>query len=143
MATAPSRTSSTTEQKNGSASLAIGDLNGDGSVDLAIAKRDHATVSTFTNAGDASAWSKRDYQAPAAAVAIGDVNGDGRLDVATANFGSNTVSVFANRTGDHVRICMVPNLKDRGSQRRSGRSNARVVERAGSAASLTAGRKES
>lgn len=89
---------------NGNASLAIGDLNGDGSLDLAIAKRNRATVSTFTNAGDGRAWSRRDYQAPADAVAIGDLNGDSKpeLVVVTADV-SGGVSVLSNTGNGRFR----------------------------------------
>jgi len=78
-------------------SVAIGDLNGDHRLDLAIANRDAGTVSVLLNKGDGSFRVKRDYATTGAiSVAIGDLNGDGKPDLATAN-GSRSVSVLLNR----------------------------------------------
>ncbi len=84
-------------------SLASGDLNGDGNVDLAISSRKNVLFvvfgfgnGTFTNplASDVGDVRRREP----VSVAIGDLNGDGRLDVVTANAGTNDVSVLLQNT---------------------------------------------
>ncbi len=86
-------------------SVAIGDLNGDGKPDLAIANFGSASVSVLLNtttpgATTPSYAAKTDFttgDAPSS-VAIGDLNGDGRPDLAIANLGADSVSVLLNTT---------------------------------------------
>jgi FG-GAP-like repeat/PASTA domain len=80
-------------------SVAIGDLNGDGKPDLAIANGQGATVSVLANRGDGSFEARRDYRtgSDSDSVAIGDLNGDGKPDLATASAIQSIVSVLANR----------------------------------------------
>jgi FG-GAP-like repeat/PASTA domain len=82
----------------GSSSVAIGDLNGDGALDLAITG-DTAKVSVLLNRGDGSFQAARVYRTGgySDSVAIGDLNGDGKPDLANANSTSNTVSVLLNK----------------------------------------------
>jgi hypothetical protein len=87
-------------------SVAIGDLNGDGKLDLAVANygdpvlsTGDGTISVFLGNGNGTFEAATLYSAGtglsgAQSVAIGDLNGDGKLDLAVANAGSNTVSVF-------------------------------------------------
>ena len=79
-------------------SVAIGDMNGDGKLDLATANAFDMTVSVLLNRGDGRLQVKLDYQTGdwPLSVAIGDLNSDGKLDLATANFNANTVSVLLN-----------------------------------------------
>jgi len=82
-------------------SVSIGDLDGDGKADLAVANRGSATVSVFRNTGSAGSISyaaKQDFTTGTQplSVSIGDLDGDGKADLAVANWGSNTVSVFRN-----------------------------------------------
>jgi len=86
--------------KNAS-SVAIGDVDGDGRPDLAVANEGANTVSVLLGNNDGSFGPKTDYGAGSGptSVAIGDLNGDGRPDLATANGGSNTVSVLLNVGG--------------------------------------------
>ncbi len=79
----------------------MGDFNGDGKLDLAIANRGARNVSVrlgnglggFTIAPDVPVGTG----SSPSSVAVGDFNGDGKLDFATANSGSSSVSV---RRGD-------------------------------------------
>jgi len=85
-------------------SLAIGDLDGDGKPDLAVANQTRNTVSVFRNTSSsgsitaASFAAKVDFATGGAplSVAIGDLDGDGKPDLAVANSGALTVSVFRN-----------------------------------------------
>jgi hypothetical protein len=76
--------------------VAIGDLNGDGRLDLATANEESNTVSVLLGNGDGTFGPKSDYGAGSNpfSVAIGDLNGDGKPDLAVANAGSGTVSVL-------------------------------------------------
>jgi hypothetical protein len=90
-------------------SVAIGDLNGDGKLDLATANELAHTVSVLLNRGDGSFQAKLDspagYGGPGLgpySLAIGDLNGDRRPDLATTNPGpeedpGKTISVLLNR----------------------------------------------
>jgi hypothetical protein len=82
-------------------SVAIGDLNGDGKLDLATANTYPSdSVSVLLNKGDGSFQAKVDYatgRGSPYSVAIGDLNGDGKPDLATANTYAGTVSVLLNR----------------------------------------------
>jgi hypothetical protein len=87
--------------------VAIGDLNGDGKPDLAIANSyfdddedegQAGTVSIRLNRGDGTFRPRRDYSTGGGphSVAIGDLNGDGMPDLATANFDAGSVSELLN-----------------------------------------------
>src|SRR5439155_1133179 len=77
-------------------SVAIGDLNGDGKPDLAVANYNSSTVSVLLGTGGGSFGPKTDFATGSNpfSVAIGDLNGDGRPDLAVANINAQTVSVL-------------------------------------------------
>lgn len=85
-------------------SVAIADLNRDGTLDVATACGAN-TVSVSLNSGDGSFSHRIDYPAPQhpLSIAIGDLNGDRSPDLVTANFKGHgaprpdSVSVFLNR----------------------------------------------
>ncbi len=76
--------------------LAVGDFNGDGKADLAVANYDGNTVSVLLGNGDGTFQTAVNYSAGTTpiAVAVGDFNGDGKADLAVANANSNNVSVL-------------------------------------------------
>ena len=86
------------------ASVAIGDLDGDGKPDLAVANQTSATVSVLRNTSTSGSISTGSFAARVDfvtggmpnSVAIGDLDGDGKPDLGVANYGSATVSVFRN-----------------------------------------------
>ena len=80
----------------GAVSVAVGDFDRNGALDLVTANITSGTLSLLLGNGDGSFRPRVDLAVGAAprAVAVGDFNGDGRLDVATAQQLSNTVSVL-------------------------------------------------
>jgi hypothetical protein len=72
--------------------VAMGDLNGDGRLDLAVANAGSNTVSVLLGNGAGGFQAQTQYATGTNpdSVAIGDLNGDGRLDLAVANHNSNT-----------------------------------------------------
>ena len=80
--------------------LGIGDLNGDGNLDLVVANSGSNTVSVFLGNGDGTFQTQVKASAgvdPGGAV-VGDFNGDGRLDLAVTNGKDNTVSILRQVT---------------------------------------------
>jgi uncharacterized protein YfaP (DUF2135 family) len=82
-----------------STSVAVGDLNGDGKLDLAVANQGTSNVSVLLGRGDGTFGPQVTYPTDSAPVALAlrDMNGDGHLDVVVANSASNDVSVLLGR----------------------------------------------
>ena len=81
---------------SGPISVAVGDFNGDGNLDLAVANYYRDTVSILLGTGTGSFGAKTDFGTGTSptSVAVGDFNGDDKLDLAVANVISNTVSIL-------------------------------------------------
>lgn len=83
------------------ADISIGDINGDGKPDLAVANYYSNTVSIFKNtsvSGTISFALKVDFSTGTGprGASLCDIDGDGKFDLATANYTANTVSVLKN-----------------------------------------------
>ena len=84
--------------------MAVGDFDGDGKPDLAVANALSDNVSVLLGNGDGSFQAAKNFGAGSypVSVAVGDFNGDGKPDLAVANSaynsGSNNVSVLINNT---------------------------------------------
>ncbi|MBI3003909.1 MAG: VCBS repeat-containing protein, partial [Ignavibacteriales bacterium] len=83
------------------AAVALGDLDGDGKLDLAISDYNSNMVSLFRNTGSSGSISfatKVDFTTGSNthSLSIGDIDGDGKPDIAITNRSSNTVSVLTN-----------------------------------------------
>jgi len=77
-------------------SVTVGDFNGDGKSDLAVANRDDNNVSVLLGTGTGSFGTATYFTVGTRpiSVTVGDFNGDGKSDLATANIISKNVSVL-------------------------------------------------
>ena len=95
---------------NGTASIATGDLDGDGRTDAIAINYNSNSVSVFRNTAvpgtisSASFAARQDFTTgiQPILVAVGDMDGDSRLDIVAANLSDNTVSVLRNTTSGGV-----------------------------------------
>src|SRR5437773_56995 len=80
-------------------SVAAGDFNGDGKVDLAVATSGSNALSVLLGNGDGTFQALQIFGAGSGPVSVasGDFNRDGVPDLAVANFYSNNVSVLVGR----------------------------------------------
>ena len=77
-------------------SVALGDLNRDGDLDMVSANAGSNDVSVLLGTGNGSFGAKSDFAVGTSpkGVALGDMNGDGIADIVAVNAGSNNVSVL-------------------------------------------------
>src|SRR5436853_314268 len=76
--------------------VALADINGDGTLDLAVANQASNSVSVLLGNGNGTFKARQDFATGSApdSLALADVNGDGKLDLAVANQNGNTASVL-------------------------------------------------
>lgn len=97
------------------ASVAIGDLNNDGKLDISLGSQFEFKVYVFGNlstVGNISFSPKIDvpYAATGWWITLGDVDGDGKLDIATANIDESTTSLLKNSSTTGI-ISFMPFIK--------------------------------
>jgi hypothetical protein len=80
-------------------SLAAGDFNRDGKIDLAVANSGSKTVSVLLGGGDGTFGQAADYAIGIVPknIVVTDLNGDGRADIVVRDAGGSKVSVLLGR----------------------------------------------
>jgi len=78
----------------------LGDLNGDGKLDIVATGFSNNNVSVLLGSGSGTFAAHVDFAVGThpISVTVGDVNGDGKPDIAVANYGGGNVSVLLNTT---------------------------------------------
>jgi hypothetical protein len=91
-------------------SVAVGDFNGDGHPDLAVANAGSDNVSILLGTGGGAFTGPTNFPVGTApsSVAVGDFNSDGHPDLSVANYGSNNVSVLRNNSVPSNPCCQLP-----------------------------------
>ena len=81
--------------------LAVGDFNGDGMPDFAVANNTSSTISVFLGQPNATFKALTPFSTGAStaptAIATADFNGDKKLDLAVVLNGANTVAIFTGK----------------------------------------------
>lgn len=77
-------------------SMAVGDLDGDGKLDLVVVGSSSSKASVLLGNGNGTFKTAVRYTVSSTpyGVALGDMNGDGKLDVVVASYGGNAVDVL-------------------------------------------------
>ncbi|TMQ25662.1 MAG: hypothetical protein E6K65_16290, partial [Nitrospirae bacterium] len=87
-------------------SVAVGDFNGDGKLDMTVPDGGSNSVSVLLGNGDGTFQAPQNFGAGygPAFTAVADFNGDGKLDLAVANYYDTTVSVMINSSGGSAPV---------------------------------------
>ena len=96
---------------NGPRIVTLGDVNGDGRLDIITANQGSDSASVLLGNGDGTFQPKVDFTTGSGpfSVTLGDVNADGRLDIVTANFGgSGSASVLLGTGGSAITATFLP-----------------------------------
>jgi VCBS repeat protein/FG-GAP repeat protein len=90
-------------------SVAVGDFNGDGVPDLAVANLNSINVSVLLGNGDGTFQPAQNFGVGTGprSMAVGDFNGDGKLDLAVAAL-FTSVSVLINNTPSQSPAALSP-----------------------------------
>jgi hypothetical protein len=79
-------------------SVAVGDLNGDGHSDIAVANYGTSNVGLYIGYGNGNFTTQQTLSTASPSsprsVAVGDFNNDGRLDITVANYWANNIGIF-------------------------------------------------
>lgn len=88
-------------------SVAVGDLNGDGRADMAVANQEDNNISVLLGNGAGNFGLAKNFAAGnlAESVVISDFNGDGKADLATANFG-----IFSSTNNGNISVLLGDDL---------------------------------
>ena len=123
----------------GQSSVAVGDLNGDGKLDLAIATQSTNGVTILLGNGDGT-FTPTSGPAPTVGkqpqgIVAGDFNGDGKLDLAITNAADNTVTIllgngdgtFTQASGSPIAVGTAPYAIVAADFRANGKLDLAVV----------------
>jgi hypothetical protein len=94
-------------------SIAVGDFNGDGNLDLVLTSSYNDIAAVFAGHGDGTFTSETSTPTGTnpEAIAVGDFNGDGIADLAVANSGSNSLSILlGNGDGSFTAASATPSM---------------------------------
>src|SRR6266700_3268705 len=101
---------------NGPAGVAVGDFNGDGKPDLAVANLNDNTLSILLGNGDGTFQPAQTFLVDSDPVyaTVGDFNGDGVQDLAVANLHALTISVLLGNAGTGSTVVATPTFSPGG-----------------------------
>jgi hypothetical protein len=134
---------------SGPASVAVGDFNGDGRLDLVVPNINDNTVSILLGNGEGTFQPAVPYPVGnrPGAVAVGDFNGDGKLDLAVANRFDGTVSLllgngdgmFTAASGSPFAVGSIPSSLAVGDFNGDGKLDLAVSNSGGNTVSVLLG----